>query len=90
MSKIVPKQIPCAICGTVSKQMIVYSIYYFNPPDLDGYNHNNPNYLRLQECPHCHYVSADISKPLDFDISKSTEYKKLISDFEGQERTLQL
>lgn len=55
----------CAICGKMSEQMVLASTNRFGPPDLDL---RPPEMERstmdwwIEECPHCGYVSPDLSE----------------------------
>lgn len=79
MSTINRVNVTCAVCQKESEQMVVFSTSSFGHSDLDL---RPPELSRstmcfwLQECPHCGYVSDDISEEtkINKDLLSSQEY----------------
>jgi hypothetical protein len=56
-------ELKCAVCGKQSTQKIVYSSHAFGVKQhLDARADNGSVDVPIQECPHCHYSNANISK----------------------------
>lgn len=79
MSKIVLREIKCAVCGSVHQYRVLASTNAFGSPDLDL---RPPEMQRstmnvwIQECPDCGYISEDVSDPSDvtLDDLKSEDF----------------
>ena len=68
MSRIVPMECKCAICGATNKYRVLASTNTFGGPDLDL----RPSEMKrstmsvwIQECPECGYISEQVSDPSD-------------------------
>lgn len=64
MSRILETSVRCAVCGQSSDQLTAVSRYV---PDhgLDGKPAGFDPGLAVAECPHCHYMAADLERPVD-------------------------
>lgn len=79
MSSIMNIETRCCICGKMSEQTVLASTNRFGAPDLDL---RPPEMERstmawwIQECPHCGYVAADLSKqtPVTQEWLKNDQY----------------
>ena len=74
MTKIVPRNIQCYICGKESRQGVFMSSNSFGSPDLDfryAGMMRSAIWSRLQSCPYCGYVSGSLD-------DKTTVTKKWI------------
>lgn len=88
MSCIIDINTTCAICGTKSEQRLVASTFQYYLPDLDtrpGEMSRSTMHLWIEKCPHCGYISTDLSKePLlskevVHSIIESDEYKNCLN-----------
>lgn len=68
MTTIVPQEVKCSMCGSISKQQLIASTNTFmGSPDLDlrpAEMARSTMVYWIQECPDCGYVSADISRKM--------------------------
>lgn len=85
MTKIVDKDIRCALCGASHEQRLLASTNSFGSPDLDGRPAGMARSTLshwVQECPNCGYCAADISKahPSASALVQSDAYRALGSD----------
>ena len=71
MTKVTKNIVKCAVCGTESEQLNVYSVNYSLGSKEDNDNLMNSK----QKCPKCGYESKDISK-MDY-VYKENDYIKI-------------
>ena len=68
MTTIVPQEVKCSMCGSISKQQLIASTNTIIwAPDLDlrpAEMARSTMVYWIQECPDCGYVSVDISRKM--------------------------
>ena len=91
MSRIINKEMKCAICGNKSMHRILLS-RYVKERYIDGYNTGDEKYMYLLECPFCHFVSQNIEKSesRDNDVVKSEKFIKISKENDDLLRKLKL
>ncbi|RKG69008.1 hypothetical protein D7V80_10355 [Corallococcus sp. CA054B] len=85
MTKIISKDIHCALCGAPHAQRLIASTSTFGNPDLDGRPAGMARSTLshwVQECPNCGYCAAELSKahPSARALVQSDSYRALCSD----------
>lgn len=60
MTRVRSLKVKCGICGHDVESLFFYSVHYWEPFCLDGYNEETPG---PDVCPNCGYVSYDITAP---------------------------